>query len=41
MLIVKVATEYSNAILHAFQRFRAPFSGKIVHIFSEQSAAFN
>lgn len=33
--------EYSNAIVHAFQRFRAPFSGKIVHIFPEQSAAFN
>ena len=30
--------EYSNAIVHAFQRFRAPFSGKIVHIFPEQSA---
>ncbi len=29
--------EYSNAIVHAFQRFRAPFSGKIVHIFPEQS----
>ena len=34
-------TEYSNAIVHAFQGFRAPFSGKIVHIFPEQSAAFN
>lgn len=34
--IVKI--EYSNAIVHAFQRFRAPFSGKIVHIFPEQSA---
>lgn len=33
--------EYSNAIVHAFQRFRAPFSGKIVHIFPEQNAAFN
>ena len=33
--------EYSNAIVHAFQGFRAPFSGKIVHIFTEQSAAFN
>lgn len=31
-------SEYSNAIVHAFQRFRAPFSGKIVHIFPEQSA---
>ena len=30
--------EYSNAIVHAFKRFRAPFSGKIVHIFPEQSA---
>ena len=30
--------EYSNAIVHAFQGFRAPFSGKIVHIFPEQSA---
>lgn len=34
-------SEYSNAIVHAFQGFRAPFSGKIVHIFPEQSAAFN
>ena len=33
--------EYYNAIVHAFQGFRAPFSGKIVHIFPEQSAAFN
>ncbi len=32
------ADEYSNAIVHAFQKFRAPFSGKIVHIFPEQSA---
>ena len=24
--------EYSNAIVHAFQKFKAPFSGKIVHI---------
>ena len=32
------AAEYSNAIVHAFQKFRAPFSGKIVHIFPEQSA---
>lgn len=31
-------TEYSNAIVHAFQKFKAPFSGKIVHIFPEQSA---
>ena len=31
-------TEYSNAIVHDFQKFRAPFSGKIVHIFPEQSA---
>ena len=36
-----LAPEYSNTIVHAFQRFRAPFSGKIVHIFPEQSAAFN
>lgn len=36
-----VMIEYSNAIVHAFQGFRAPFSGKIVHIFPEQSAAFN
>lgn len=34
----KTTTEYSNAIVHAFQKFRAPFSGKIVHIFPEQSA---
>ena len=34
----KEAIEYSNAIVHAFQGFRAPFSGKIVHIFPEQSA---
>ena len=33
-----VEFEYSNAIVHAFQKFRAPFSGKIVHIFPEQSA---
>ena len=32
------ACEYSNAIVHAFQKFKAPFSGKIVHIFPEQSA---
>ena len=31
-------SEYSNAIVHDFQKFRAPFSGKIVHIFPEQSA---
>ena len=36
-----IQPEYSNAIVHAFQGFRAPFSGKIVHIFPEQSAAFN
>lgn len=34
----KVDFEYSNAIVHTFQRFRAPFSEKIVHIFPEQSA---
>ena len=34
----KKSGEYSNAIVHAFQRFRVPFSGKIVHIFPEQSA---
>ena len=39
--IVLYTSEYSNAIVHAFQGFRAPFSGKIVHIFPEQSAAFN
>ena len=33
-----ITIEYSNAIVHAFQKFRAPFSGKIVHIFPEQSA---
>ena len=33
-----IAGEYSNAIVHAFQKFKAPFSGKIVHIFPEQSA---
>lgn len=38
---IKEMGEYSNAIVHAFQGFRAPFSGKIVHIFPEQSAAFN
>ena len=37
-LEAKQLTEYSNAIVHAFQKFRAPFSGKIVHIFPEQSA---
>ena len=26
------------AIVHAFQKLKAPFSGKIVHIFPEQSA---
>lgn len=31
-------TEYSDAIVHAFRKFRAPFSGKIVHTFPEQSA---
>ena len=35
---MKKIFEYSNAIVHAFQKFRAPFSGKIVHIFPEQSA---
>lgn len=40
-LITGITGEYSNAIVHAFQGFRAPFSGKIVHIFPEQSAAFN
>lgn len=34
----ELLNEYSNAIVHAFQKFRAPFSGKIVHIFPEQSA---
>ena len=34
----KKEDEYSNAIVHAFQKFKAPFSGKIVHIFPEQSA---
>ena len=34
----KICHEYSNAIVHAFQKFKAPFSGKIVHIFPEQSA---
>ena len=34
----KKTNEYSNAIVHTFQRFRAPFSAKIVHIFPEQSA---
>lgn len=37
-LIEKIIFEYSNAIVHAFQKFKAPFSGKIVHIFPEQSA---
>ena len=35
---ILVCGEYSNAIVHTFQRFRAPFSEKIVHIFPEQSA---
>lgn len=39
--VLSALNEYSNAIVHAFQGFRAPFSGKIVHIFPEQSAAFN
>ena len=37
-LVDKKKIEYSNAIVHAFQKFKAPFSGKIVHIFPEQSA---
>ena len=37
-ICTKVIGEYSNAIVHAFQKFKAPFSGKIVHIFPEQSA---
>ena len=36
--ILAIISEYSNAIVHAFQKFKAPFSGKIVHIFPEQSA---
>ena len=35
---MNIYLEYSNAIVHAFQKFKAPFSGKIVHIFPEQSA---
>ena len=38
LFVVYTESEYSNAIVHAFQKFRAPFSGKIVHIFPEQSA---
>ncbi len=30
--------EYSDAIVHAFRKFRAPFSGKAVHTFPDQSA---
>ena len=30
--------EYSNAIVHALQKLRVSFSGKIVNIFPEQSA---
>ena len=30
--------EYSDAIVQAFRKFRAPCSGKIVHTFPEQSA---
>lgn len=30
--------EYSDAIVHAFRKFRAPFSGKAVHTFPEWSA---
>lgn len=37
-ILPECRNEYSNAIVHAFQKFRAPFSGKIVHIFPEQSA---
>lgn len=37
-IMLNEPSEYSNAIVHAFQKFRAPFSGKIVHIFPEQSA---
>ena len=30
--------EYSGAIVHAFRKYRAPFSGKAVHTFPERSA---
>ena len=30
--------EYSGAIVQAFRKFRAPFSGKAVHTFPERSA---
>ena len=31
-------TEYSDAIVHLFRKFRAPFSGKAVHTFPKRSA---
>lgn len=30
--------EYSDAIVHLFRKFRALFSGKVVHTFPERSA---
>ena len=30
--------EYSDAIVHAFRKFRTPFSEKAEHTFPEQSA---
>ena len=31
-LLTSKVIEYSNAIVHAFQKFKAPFSGKICTI---------
>ena len=32
------SNEYSDAIVHLFRKFRAPFSGKAVHTFPERGA---
>ena len=33
-----IIDEYSDAIVHLFRKFRALFSGKVVHTFPELSA---
>lgn len=37
-LIAAKAPEYSDANEHSFRKFRAPLSGKTVHVFPEVSA---
>ena len=34
----EVSDEYSDANEHSFRKFRAPLSGKTVHVFPEVSA---